>query len=290
VINSVTVYFKYRSLDPVSNTFQIGVRSAGTEYWSANKDTNPSTSYILFSETWTLDPDSSSAWDPINIDNIEIGVKKTNTIGGAITYGYVEVDYTPASPLASTISDNFNDNSINAQWSNFGSGQVVETNNRLEITTQAAANYFSLISVDTYDLQESYVSVELIDPGEQSYTTRQSILFVEIDSSNRVYLQVSNGLLEQIQIIGGSLTVVNSQTYDPVAHRYLRLSSSGGNFSWGWSADGLSYTDDTTANPIDVSAVKVGVQAGNYDTEAGDSTTIFDNFNVTPQGVAWFVA
>lgn len=93
-INSVKVYAKFRSLDPVSNLFQIGVRSGGTDYWSADKDTVSSTAYILFSETWATNPNTSSAWTTSEIDALEAGVKKTNAVGGAVTYMYVEVDYT----------------------------------------------------------------------------------------------------------------------------------------------------------------------------------------------------
>lgn len=93
-INSVTVYVKYRSLDPVSNTFQINIRTNGTDYFSANKDTDPSTSYILFSETWNTNPNTGSAWTVSELDALQCGAKKTNNVGGAMTYVYVEVDYT----------------------------------------------------------------------------------------------------------------------------------------------------------------------------------------------------
>lgn len=101
-INSVTVYFKFRSFDPVSNTFDIGARTSSIDYWSANKDTVTSTSYILFSETWSVNPNTSAAWTSSEIDGLEIGVRKGNAVGGAITYGYVEVDYTVASSPART--------------------------------------------------------------------------------------------------------------------------------------------------------------------------------------------
>jgi hypothetical protein len=101
-INSVTVYFKFRSLDPVSNTFQIGVRTGGTDYWSGNKDTVNVTTYVLFSETWTTNPNTSAAWTSAQIDALEIGVRKTNAVGGAITYGYVEVDYTAGATPANS--------------------------------------------------------------------------------------------------------------------------------------------------------------------------------------------
>jgi len=92
-INSVTVFASFRSLDPVSNTFQIGVRSGGTDYWSANKDTVASTAYILFSETWATDPATGVAWTIAGLDALQTGVQKTNGTGGGVTYVYVEVDY-----------------------------------------------------------------------------------------------------------------------------------------------------------------------------------------------------
>lgn len=93
-INSVTVYAKFRSLDPVSNTFQIGVRSGSTDYWSSNKDTVNVTTYVLFNNVWTTNPNTSSAWTVSDLDALQIGVKKTNSVGGAVTYMYAEVDYT----------------------------------------------------------------------------------------------------------------------------------------------------------------------------------------------------
>jgi len=93
-INSVTVYARFRSLDPVSNTFQIGVRSGGTDYWSSNKDTVNVSTYVLFSEVWATNPNTSSAWTVSNLDALQVGVQKTNGVGGAVTYMYVDVDYT----------------------------------------------------------------------------------------------------------------------------------------------------------------------------------------------------
>jgi len=100
-INSVTVYEKYRSLDPDPNTIQIGVRSGSTDYWSANKDTVNVTTYVLFSETWATNPNTSVAWTVADLDALQIGIKKINGVGGAITYAYVEIDYT--APVAVTV-------------------------------------------------------------------------------------------------------------------------------------------------------------------------------------------
>ncbi|MDZ4785572.1 MAG: hypothetical protein SGJ02_05790 [bacterium] len=101
-INSVTVFSKYRSLDPVSNTFQIGVRTASTDYFSANKDTVTSTSYILFSEVWATNPNTSAAWTIAQIDALQIGVRKGNAVGGGVTFAYAEVDYTAGGGILSS--------------------------------------------------------------------------------------------------------------------------------------------------------------------------------------------
>lgn len=93
-INSLTVFAKFRSLDPVPNTFQIGIRSDGTDYWSADKDTINEITYILFSETWTTDPATGLEWTTSGLDDVQAGLRKTNNVGGACTYMYAEVDYT----------------------------------------------------------------------------------------------------------------------------------------------------------------------------------------------------
>jgi hypothetical protein len=94
-INSLTVYAKVKSLDPVSNTVQIGVKVAGTDYYSGTFDTNPSQSYILYSYTWLTNPATGTAWTASAIDAVEIGLKKTNASGMGWTYAYAEVDYSP---------------------------------------------------------------------------------------------------------------------------------------------------------------------------------------------------
>lgn len=101
-INSVKVYAKFRSLDPVSNLFQIGVRVGITDYWSTDNDTVSSTSYILFSNTWTTSPATGLPWTSVEVDALQVGVKKTNGVGGGVTYMYVEVDFTDTSGAAKT--------------------------------------------------------------------------------------------------------------------------------------------------------------------------------------------
>ena len=93
-INSVTVTAKVRSLDPVSNTFKICVRTASTNYCSATKDTNPTTTYQTITEIWATNPNTSAAWTTAQLDALEAGLEKTNGVGMGWTYMIVDVDYT----------------------------------------------------------------------------------------------------------------------------------------------------------------------------------------------------
>jgi len=50
-----------------------GIRESGTDYFAGL--TVLSTSYLAYTDYWDLNPRTSSAWDPSEINNLEIGVK-----------------------------------------------------------------------------------------------------------------------------------------------------------------------------------------------------------------------
>lgn len=106
-INSATVRVKVFSLDPVSNTFQIGVRISGTNYWSANKDTvtDNTLPYLEFTETWTTNPATGLAWTTSDLDAVEAGLMKVNGAGMRWSYMILDVDYTDAAPPAAPAVD-----------------------------------------------------------------------------------------------------------------------------------------------------------------------------------------
>jgi endo-1,4-beta-D-glucanase Y len=100
-ITRVRVNAVVKGLDPVDNTFQIGVKMGGTEYWSANKLYN-STAYITVYEDWATNPNTSSAWTWTDIGNLQAGVKRITGGGQALTQLYVEVEYVAAASLVET--------------------------------------------------------------------------------------------------------------------------------------------------------------------------------------------
>jgi hypothetical protein len=95
VINSVTVYIYTRGLDPVSNTVQLAVRIASTDYFSSTQTYN-NTSYHNESNAWTTNPNTGVAWTWADIIALEAGMKRIGGGGQAVTQVWVEVDYTPA--------------------------------------------------------------------------------------------------------------------------------------------------------------------------------------------------
>lgn len=93
-INSVKVYGKVATLAAYDCDFFLGVRVSSTNYLSAGK-THNGTTYTLYSNTWTTNPNTSNAWTTAEIDAMEPLIEQNNQGAGLrFTYMYVEVDYT----------------------------------------------------------------------------------------------------------------------------------------------------------------------------------------------------
>lgn len=93
-INWLKVYAKFESQDPVENTFQIGVRVGSTNYYGEVLSNSDDNVYRLFAEVWDVSPATGVAWTETELDALQIGARKINTAGGALTYMYAVVNYT----------------------------------------------------------------------------------------------------------------------------------------------------------------------------------------------------
>jgi hypothetical protein len=181
---------------------------------------------------------------------------------------------------ANTLVDNFNDNSRDSsKWNGFG--DWAEVNGRLELRpTGTAGNYAGYESTTTYDLRGSEVYLELVQPLRGASSTGFS-LEVEKDSSNYLRLSVSNHRLEVQQVVGGgALTVITSDRYDPVRHRWLRIRERAGTLYCETSPEGARWeTVHSAPPPFAVDVVQIEIDAGCYADTPHPGVAIVENFN-----------
>lgn len=188
----------------------------------------------------------------------------------------------------STFVDNFNDNSLDtAKWVPFGnppplSERVREVNGRIELSPRsgAAGQYSGIESSTTYDLTDSSAHVELVQ-SLRAANDAPTIFVVSINSSNSVYFSVMGGFLRCFQNVSGTRTQLLKVSYDPAAHRWLRLRESAGTTFWETSPDGLTWAVVfSKPNPISLTAVEVDLQVGLDASVPAPGMAVFDNFNV----------
>jgi sporulation protein YlmC with PRC-barrel domain len=138
---------------------------------------------------------------------------------------------------AHTLVDNFNDNALNTVlWNAYGTShpdRIREVIGRVEIrpASNTAGSYAGYVSDVTYDLTDSEVRIELVQPL-RSADGAHAYLDAEIDNNNQFLIQVEEGQLDCFLVLpdglGGSEYHRQRRVpYDPVRHRWLRIRSGG---------------------------------------------------------------
>lgn len=189
--------------------------------------------------------------------------------------------------MASTSSlvDNFNSNSLSANWTKSGdSAQVNNQNGRIEITHTATAQYNQLTTTTTYSLTSSNFFAQIVDAGNQVFVSHQCVFGLMLDANNSCYMTATNGQFQAWKKVAGALTQIGSNiTYSPTTHRWWRISESAGTMSFDSSPDGNTWTNRwTVANPFAITAISPYMQSGCYATESSGSYSYFDNYNFVP--------
>lgn len=184
-------------------------------------------------------------------------------------------------PLTNTLTDNFNDNSVDAaKWTlqAFSGGTVAETNQRIEMLTGIAGTDSALDSVaDPYSLVGSTMGIKLVDAGNQALTS----LIVKAcrfgAAGGSVYFQISNG---NISAFDGT-TTQGTITYNSTNHLYLRLRENAGTLFWETSADSNVWAVlYSVANPFSLTTstfLEFAIESG---VELSTTTVIVDDFNI----------
>jgi hypothetical protein len=155
-----------------------------------------------------------------------------------------------------SFSDNFDDNSLSASWALTGTyGKAFERSHRFEVWHNTDVNdYNQIITVSTYDLNESNFFVRLLDAGNQAVASHGAIFFIRknADDSNKLFFTVSSTVLQCFKVVVGVQTQVGSNvTYDAAVHKWLRFREAGTTLYWDYSTDGSSWTNlNSLANPF----------------------------------------
>jgi hypothetical protein len=96
-INSVRVFARVKRQDygePYAVDVSLGVKSGTTTDWSTYLTHSTDNAYLFFSNEWTTNPDTSSAWTWSEIDSLIAGVKlHTHYSYAKCTQVWVQVDY-----------------------------------------------------------------------------------------------------------------------------------------------------------------------------------------------------
>lgn len=217
--------------------------------------------------------------------------------GDATTTASITVPPPPPPPGSGLVSDNFDDNSRDAQKWVLGSivgtiyagpagvdpaVTVLERNQRLEITPRSSLfgdRYNGYLSAAPLDFTGAHARVHVVEVVRGS---SDAILAVCQDSRNLLMMGYELGILFFDQISNGSRDV-GWITYDPALHRYWRIrhAAATDTIAYETSPDGIAWTTwRTVPRRIPITALRVELSAGTYESVASPGVAIFDDLSV----------
>ncbi len=226
------------------------------------------------------------------------GFKNTTSSrnGGTGAAGKSILTYT--TPLVSALTDNFNDNSLDAKWTTYidtGAGSIAEANQEIEITTNInVSGYTELYSVNDYDLTGSSMTIKVIDRGSITNTNLYFYpLFAIIWSGNYDLIGWDIFTLDGINMricpvkrINYSFTLIGTDVaYNANTYRYLKIRELSGTTYFDYSADGLNWNNfNSVANPITITAIRGSSSVYTTSATVSATTAKVDDFNILPSG------
>lgn len=193
-------------------------------------------------------------------------------------------------PLTEELRDTFDDGTVDTvKWpSNYNTGAgglPTETGGRARVACDTGFSAFT--SDNTYTLADSHAWVETYPPTAGGAATEAwaQLLITSSTSGTDVIFEVNavTGDLTMAVRTGFFDPGATTLTYDPVAHRWLRISEAGGTLVWSTSPDGLTWTvRRSTTSPAWVSDTDLEIQLITHRDSGIADFAEFDNFNITP--------
>jgi hypothetical protein len=105
-INSVTLYFYSKYYSSSRYQFQPLIRASSTDYLGSAKSTT--SSYASYSQVYTTNPATGSAWTIGQVDALEAGMKSySSNYGGIVAQVYAVVDYSIPDSCSDTDGGNY---------------------------------------------------------------------------------------------------------------------------------------------------------------------------------------
>jgi hypothetical protein len=285
-INSVTV--QYHDSEPSSGTNNAAGRlKVGGSYYNSATHNPSGTAYTARSNTWATNPKTSAAWTVDQVNGTDatnalqaFGIGSTDSNPTFRVSGVqLVVDYTP--PVAiSTITDNFDDNSLDVtKWTFYGgpgnSGVVSESGGKVTLTTGTTSGDESSLMIGPADISESCIFVQLTKPVGSS-----AGLWV-FDPSWSSSLGVS---IDNTEWIGasGDFGTAGWMEYDPAVHKWLRVRQTGTTWYVEWSTDCTTWTALWSGTQAGLNPTNVKVQLTSSPPAGTNRSVSFDNFNIAP--------
>lgn len=193
--------------------------------------------------------------------------------------------------LAEVLKDDFA-NADTGKWQHDGGGawNAYETVTGGELVLTCRSQYDAhLESVDSFDLTNSYVAVEITgrpaQGGDNSTEMYFGINSAADNNDNATFILTgSGGWVAQVNVNGAEVGGTFGN-YNATNHRWLRIRHRAGKLFFEASPDGRTWAIlSSVAKPagLDITSCKPNFQCGYWGTQATPGTAKFDNFNITP--------
>lgn len=192
----------------------------------------------------------------------------------------------PASPAISTLTDDFNDNSIDTgKWTTgvAAGSSITETGGQLVIAPPVSSTGYSYLdSNDTFSLIGSSLTVEFA--GTISTATGvEQIMEIMIDDSNYIMFFIAN-TGAAMRLVTAAADDSTYTTRDDRMMHWARIRESSGTIYWETSPDRTNWTIQRSApSTFSLTSLKVRLSAGCWQSVASPGTAKFDNINLESQ-------
>lgn len=208
------------------------------------------------------------------------------------SYGVFDNFNTRGLPKVDTLKDNFTGGSLDAakwsaDWASGGDATVVD--GRLRLQTGSSAYAWSVVFSNNYfDLTDSAVYVQIPDPGNRPTNWAARIAVTPESGTTdwvRMYVSDVYGVVTQISNNDSLIHNDGTSTYDPAVHRWIRIRESSGVIYFGFSADGIDWTEEFSSGAVNwnMTAIQVSLEAQIAEVLT-PMTTYFDHLNTPWNG------